>query len=78
MPVLSTIIGVKHTGLKTTEFKNTGANPVTWRACFQGKHEKIVLSGREMKAEHKTGIDGREISFVTVIVKPGATLLASI
>ena len=78
VPVLSTIISVKHTGLKTTEFKNTGVNPVTWRACFQGKHEKIVLSGREMKAEHKTGIDGREISFVTVIVKPGATLLASI
>ena len=78
VPVLNSVIGLKHSGLRATEFRNMGLRAMIWRASFQGKHDKIAVAGIKMKAEHKTATDGRVISFVTVPVKPGDTLRASI
>lgn len=76
VPVLNTIITVKHVGLKETSFLNSGPNAVTWKACFPGKASSILVGDREVPAQKLLTEDGREAAFILVNVEPGRSLTA--
>jgi hypothetical protein len=76
VPVLNTLITVKHIGLKETSFMNSGPNAVTWKACFPWKASRILVGDREMPAQNLRTGDGREGVYITVKVEPGLSLTA--
>lgn len=81
VPVLNTVIGVKHQGLKTTEFQNTGTQAIVWQACFAGRHATLQVEGSGVPVERKTEAgrgESGDFSGVTVKVEPGQTWRASV
>jgi hypothetical protein len=76
VPVLNTIIGVKHIGLRETSFLNCGPNAVTWKACFPGKVSSILVGDQEIPAQKLRTEEGREAAFILVKVEPGRSLTA--
>lgn len=77
VPVLQTVIAVKHGGRTRTEFRNLGPAVVTWKACFHGGHETIVVDGKTRKAERGKDEAGAVLSFVRLKVEPGRTATAA-
>ena len=81
VPVLNTVIGVKHQGLKATELQNTGTQAIVWKACFAGRHATLQVEGPggpvERKTEEGRGESG-DFSGVVVKVEPGLTWRASV
>jgi hypothetical protein len=76
VPLLGTVIAVKHIGRTRTEFRNLGPADVTWKACFPEGNDAIVVDGKAQKAEHEKNEAGAFLSFVRLKVKPGRTVSA--
>jgi hypothetical protein len=78
VPVLRTVIAVKHTGSARTEFRNAGRADITWKACFRGGHDTIVVDGKARKAEREKDEAGAVLSFIRLKVGPGRTAIAAV
>ncbi|MCX6559142.1 MAG: hypothetical protein NTZ26_01380 [Candidatus Aminicenantes bacterium] len=78
VPVLGTVVSVKHEGRGRTEFRNLGPSTIVWKAVFRGRHDTIQIDGRVQKAILEKGPDGGEISFVRIPVEPGRTATAAV
>ncbi len=76
VPLLRTVIAVKHTGLTRTEFRNAGPADVTWKACFRGGQNTIIVDGKARRAEREKDEAGAALSFVRLKVEPGRTVTA--
>jgi hypothetical protein len=72
IPVLQTVIDVKHAGPARTEFRNAGGSPVVWKASFRGRHDAIRVDGRPIKAIAAKDEAGEDLSFVRIAMAPGA------
>ncbi len=77
VPVLGTIITVKHNGPGRTEFRNTGPADVMWKACFRDDHDTIDVDGKAQTAERGKDEAGAVLSFVRLKVEPGRTVTAA-
>lgn len=77
LPVLSTLITIRHEKNKST-MKNEGNRAVTWRIAFNGRHRYIVADGKKMKAKTQQGKMGNIISFTELKVPAGKELAAYI
>ncbi len=77
VPVLQTVITVKHSGSARTEFRNVGPGAITWKACFRGHHETIVVDGAARKAEQEKDEAGAVLAFVRLKVEPGRSVTAA-
>jgi hypothetical protein len=78
VPVLGTVISVKHERQSRTELSNLGRAPIVWKAAFRGRHDVIRIDGRAQKAAIARAEDGREISFIRMTVEPGRAATATI
>ena len=76
VPLLGTVIAVKHIGRTRTEFRNLGPADVTWKACFPEGYDAIVADGKAQKAEHEKNEAGAFLSFVRLKVEPGRAVTA--
>ena len=77
VPVLQTVISVKHTGRNRTEFRNAGPADVIWKAGFLGHHDTIIVDGKTQKAERGKDEAGAVLSFIRLKVEPRRTLTAT-
>ena len=76
VPVLRTVVTVKHTGRTRTEFKNAGPAALTWKAGFPGAWNSITADGKGQKAEQARDESGAVYSFIRQKVEPGRTVIA--
>jgi hypothetical protein len=76
VPVLQTVVSVKHIGRTRTEFKNTGPAALTWKAGFPGAWNSIAADGKAQKVEQAKDESGAVYSFVRLNVEPGRTVIA--
>jgi hypothetical protein len=76
VPVLRTVIAVKHTGRTRTEFRNAGPVAVVWKAGFPGAWDAIAIDGKSQKAEREKDESGAVYSYVRLKVEPGRSVSA--
>jgi hypothetical protein len=77
LPVRGRILDVKHTGASTSSLSNRSGPAVRWRAEFQGTVRQLKVDGKIVPAGHATLPGGRAVSWVTVTVRPGATVVVN-
>lgn len=77
VPVLGTVIGVRHEGGMKSTFTNSGTSTVKWQASFYGDHKTIKVDNREMIAESAIDGTGNRYAFVDVEVSPNNKVTAS-
>ncbi len=77
VPVLQTVIAVKHSGRTRTEFRNTGPAAVVWKAGFSGGWDTIIVGDAAQKTELAKDEAGAVFSFVRLKVEPGRTVSAA-
>ncbi|MGE5360073.1 MAG: hypothetical protein ACM3NQ_13730 [Bacteroidales bacterium] len=71
VPVRANDITVRHEGQATTIFTNNSGPAIVWRAAFPGRFTTLLVDGKPMKAATQARPEGRDISFVRVVVAPG-------
>ncbi|HTI94287.1 MAG TPA: hypothetical protein VL727_27020 [Puia sp.] len=71
LPVLGTVLSVRHKGTWTTVLSNTGSRGIVWRACFAGEHELARVGEKRMKMMQERDKWGHVVSYVEVPVAAG-------
>jgi hypothetical protein len=71
LPVLGTLLSVRHKGSGTTVVSNTGSRGVVWRACFAGEHDLARVGGKRVKMRKERDKWGYVVSYVEVAVGAG-------
>jgi hypothetical protein len=74
LPVRGRIIDIKHTGASSS-LSNRSGPAVRWRAEFQGIVRQLKVDGKPAFAEHATLPGGMAVSWITVTVLPGVTVV---
>ena len=74
LPVLGTILSVRHRGVGATEVSNSGKRGVVWRACFAGVHDLARVGGKRIKMSQERDKWGKVVSYVEVPVGAGAEI----
>ncbi len=74
VPVRANDITVRHEGQATTTFTNNSGPAIVWRAAFPGRFATLLVDGKPTKAAAEARPEGREISFVRVVVAPGVSV----
>lgn len=76
LPVFHTLIGVQHYGKKRSTFTNEGTKILCWQPCFKGRHARIRVNGKALKA--RTGYDagGDIFSYINISVRAGQSVTA--
>ena len=72
LPVRANDLTLRHDGVTATVFTNNRGPAVVWRAAFPGRHDTLIVNGAPVKAARLVLPPGREVSFVRVVVAPGA------
>lgn len=75
LPVRGRILDVKHTGASSSSLSNRSGPAVRWRAEFQGTVRQLKVDGKPVFAERATLPGGMAVSWITVTVLPGATVV---
>jgi len=73
LPIRANEVTVRHEGANKTVFINQHGPALIWQAAFNGAHPKLLVNGRSMTATTEQSPDGRETSWVRVIVGGGGT-----
>lgn len=76
LPVLNTIISIKHEFNKTY-FYNNGKIPLNWRAQFAGNYQFIFVNNKKKLAKHRHDESGNLVSFIDTKVAGGKKMIAS-
>jgi len=71
LPVLGTMLSVRHKGVGTTVLSNTGSRGIVWRACFAGGHDLARVGGKTVKMTKERDKWGHVVSYVEVPVAAG-------
>jgi hypothetical protein len=75
VPMRGRVLDVKHTGASSSSLSNRSGPAVRWRAEFQGTMRQLKVDGKPVFAEHATLPGGMAVSWITVTVLPGATVV---
>jgi hypothetical protein len=79
LPVLNTVLFVKHnnqTTTTTTTLHNKGKNAIQWRAMFPGNYNSVVVNGKKVNVFHTKEDNGDSYTFVDVPVNAGQKTIA--
>lgn len=71
------VLDISHTGSSETRFSNKEGPPIRWMAAFEGTADKLRVNGRLVRASHTARRGGVAMSFVIIVVKPGATAIVN-
>ena len=71
LPVLGTLLSVRHKGHRSSTVSNTGTRDIVWRACFAGAHTSAAVGRRTMPMRQERDKWGNTISYVEVPVAAG-------
>ncbi len=74
VPIWGNDVTIRHDGVSATVFTNNRGPAVVWHAAFPGRFETLAVDGQRTGASHELRPPGREISFVRVVVAPGASI----
>jgi hypothetical protein len=77
VPILGTVVAVKHSGRTRTEFRNVGPAAIVWKPGFPGGWDTITIDGKAQKAEPAKDEAGSVFSFVRLKVEPGRSVSAA-
>jgi hypothetical protein len=75
LPIKGNRLEISHTGDRTTQFTNTAGPSIRWRAAFMGNSKRLLVNERPEEASHALLKDGSQISFTTITVKQGETVV---
>jgi hypothetical protein len=73
LPVRGNDITVRHEGSSATVFTNNRGPAIVWRAAFPGHFPELVVNGARVKATSEVRPPGRDVTYVRVVVAPGAS-----
>ena len=78
VPVLNTLIDIRHINKKKSVLTNMGNKAVNWKASFYGNHARIYINAIAHKANYKKDGTGNTVSYANVKVNAGETAAAYI
>ena len=76
IPVIGSVIGVKHKGKNKTIFENLGDNVILWKVKFEGDYNMIEINKNKVKTIKENEF-GKNISYAIVSVKPNEKITAT-
>ncbi|MBD1364255.1 hypothetical protein IDJ77_10590 [Mucilaginibacter sp. ZT4R22] len=76
VPVLNTLINIRHVNKKKSVLTNKGNKMVNWRASFYGNHALIYINAIAHKAIYKKDGTGNAVSYASVKVNAGDVITA--
>jgi hypothetical protein len=71
LALIHTMVDIAHINNHQSVITNTGKQSFKWKAMFYGRYRLAYANGISLSIKKKTDPQGRVISFVEVIVKPG-------
>jgi hypothetical protein len=78
LPIRDSVFTIRHDGARRTAVTNQAGPSIIWRPKFEGKHETLVVNGRQTKATSETDSRGRVTSSARVRVGPGDTVAVEV
>lgn len=78
VPVLGTLVTLKHSGTKKSSLINTGKKEVSWRVKFSGNYKTIYVNTKAIQAEQEKDNLGNTVSYADILVKPGKEIKAGL
>lgn len=76
IPVIGSVIGVKHKGKNKTIFENLGDNEILWKVKFEGDYNMIEINKNKVKTIKENEF-GKSISYAIVSVKSNEKITAT-
>ena len=76
IPILGSVVGVKHKGKSKTIFENLGDKEILWKVKFEGDYNLIEVNKNKVST-FKENEYGKHISYVIVPVKPNEKINAT-
>ncbi|HVU58958.1 MAG TPA: hypothetical protein VHD83_28045 [Puia sp.] len=71
LPVLGTVLSVRHVGVTRSMVSNTGRRGIVWRAEFAGAFARVRIDKRTLALRQKKDKWGHVISYVDIPLGPG-------
>ncbi len=71
LPVLQTTVNITHINDHQSAIKNLGRRSFKWKAMFPGNYKYAAVNNVAMATKRETDKQGKAISWVQVVVKPG-------
>jgi len=71
LPVLQTTINITHVNDHQSAIKNLGRRSFKWKAIFTGNYKHAIVNNVSLATTRETNKQGKAISWVQVVVKPG-------
>ena len=78
LPIKGNSLEVSHAGNRSSRFSNTEGPPIRWRAAFVGNPQRLLVNGKPVPASHGLLRGCVQISFTTITVKPGETVVVRV
>jgi len=78
LPVLNTIVDVEHLSTNQSLLTNRGKRQIKWKAMFYGSYHHAYVDHKLVTIRQETDLQGKIISFVEIIVKPGQQVKVSL
>jgi hypothetical protein len=78
LPIRDLDIRVRHDRARRTTMTNQAGPAFIWRPMFEGRHQTLVVNGRQEKAQTETDHRGRPISSVRVAMGAGGTIAVEV
>jgi len=77
LPFRNNLLDIKHIGSLSSSLSNRSGPELRWRAMFRGTARRLNVDGKAVLARHDTLPGGMAVSWVTVTVSLGATVIVS-
>jgi hypothetical protein len=77
LPFRNNVVDIKHIGSSSSTLSNRSGPALRWQAVFQGTVRQLKVDGKAVLARHDTLPGGMAVSWVTVTVSPGATVVVN-
>jgi hypothetical protein len=71
IPVLGQAVSLKHIGKISSSMKNLGTKPITWKVCFEGSRQTLVVDGRRRETVVSSDAMGRSCSYLAIDLQSG-------
>ena len=75
--LLQTIVTIEHMGPGKSIVTNSGDKGFTWKPAFTGAHAFASVNGKKVRMKQSMEA-GKAFSYLSIYVKPGATITASL
>jgi hypothetical protein len=78
LPVLNTVVNVTHLNTHQSSLTNSGKQQLKWKARFYGNYHHAYANNKPSTVRQETDPQGKIISFVETVVKPGQQVKVSL